>query len=93
MFRVEENSGRKGAENQAEDVEENQRNTVSAKTREEHFEKSGWLTVTVVLATTTKSILQESTFKLHSRQVQPQISCKKEVFSFPSEKAAPTAGA
>lgn len=46
MFRVEENSGRKGAENQTEDVEENQRNTVSTKPREEHFEKSKQLTVT-----------------------------------------------
>lgn len=61
MFGVEGNSGRRGAENQAEDVEENQRNTVSTKPREEHFEKSRRLTVTVVLATT-ESILQESTF-------------------------------
>lgn len=40
MFRDEENSGRKGAENQEEDVEENQRNTVSTKPKERTQESS-----------------------------------------------------
>lgn len=69
---------RKEAENKAGDREENQ-GTMSTKPREESLEKSkGFIvstTVTIVLATTrTRSILKESSFKLHSGLVQPHIT-------------------